>query len=162
MALADPSGTVFGTASGVFGPADWLTVYIQWAEKLAEIQRLTGAYFPLPLEFRPEDQRDMEYARMLLGGEVVQASWSGMAAQPRPETVGNLLGQIEAHGQPFAFAAVQEETLVVVGGQLSLGWVQRVVSAARMSNLDEVRAWYQGGVEEASRSGWNLATKIEA
>jgi hypothetical protein len=31
--------------------------------------------------------------------------------------------------------------------RLPLGWVQRVVSAARMGNLDEVRAWYQAGAE---------------
>jgi len=147
MALTDASGAIFGTASGTFGPADWPTVYIQCAEKLAEIQQLAGAYFPLPLEFRPEDQQDMEYARMLLRGEAVQASWNGMVVQPRAETVSNLLAQIEAHGQPFAFATVQEETLLVAHGQLPLGGVQRVVQAARISNLREVRAWYQAGAE---------------
>ena len=32
-------------------------------------------------------------------------------------------------------------------GQLPLGWVQRAVPAARLSNLDEVRAWYQAGAD---------------
>jgi len=145
MAFADPSGAVFGTASGSFDPGDWPQVYIQCAEKLAEIQELVGTYFPLPLEFRPEDQRDMEYARMLLRGEEVQATWDGMAAQSRADTVGNLLAQIDAQGELFAFVAVQEETLVVAGGQLPLGFVQRWMPVARMSNLDEVRAWYQLG-----------------
>jgi hypothetical protein len=148
MAFTDPNGIVFGAASGAFGPTDWPEVYIKCAERLAEIQELAGAYFALPLEFRPEDQRDMEYARMVLRGEEVRATWSGMAMQSRAETVGNLLAQIDAHGELFAFAAIQEETLVVAGGHLPLGWVQRWMPAARISNLDEVRAWYRAGAKE--------------
>ena len=147
MAFTDPNGAVFGTASGAFGPTDWPDVYIQCAEKLTEIQELAGVYFALPLEFRPEDHRDMEYARMVLRGEEVQATWSGMATQPRAETVGNLLAQIDANGELFAFVAVQEETLVVAGGQLPLGLVQRWMPAAWVSNLDKVRAWYQAGAK---------------
>lgn len=63
QAFTTPGGDVFGTAHGAFEPADWPMAYTQCAEKLAEIQQLAGAYFPLPLEFRPEDQADMEYAR---------------------------------------------------------------------------------------------------
>lgn len=148
IAFADPSGSnVFGTASGSFDPADWPEAYIWCAEKLAEVQQLAGVYFPLPLAFRPEDQRDMEYARMLLHGDAVPAEWSGMAAHPQAETVRNLLDQIDQRGQPFTFATVLEETLEVAGGRLPLGWVQRFVSAARMSNLDEVRAWSAAGAE---------------
>jgi hypothetical protein len=145
MAFADLSGNGFGTAAGSFEPTDWPEAYIRCAERLAEVQQLAGAYFPLPLAFRAEDQRDMEYARMLLLGEVVQAKWSGMAAHPHVETVRNILEQIDIHGQPFVFATVIEETLEVSGGRLPLGWVQRSVSAARMSNLDDVKAWYEAG-----------------
>ena len=145
MAFADPGGAVFGTASGPFGPADWPQAYIQCAERLAEIQELAGASFPLPLEFRPEDQRDMEYARMLLRGEPVQATWSGMTAPLRADTAGNLLAQIDAQGELFAFGAAYQETLVVAGGHLPLGVVQHWMQAARMSNLDDARAWYQAG-----------------
>lgn len=147
IAFTDPNGNVFGTASGAFDPVDWPEIYIQCAEQLAEIQDLAGAYFPLPLAFTPEDQADMDYARMLLRGEEVRASWSGMAAHPQAETVGNLLAQIEAHGQPFALAVEQEETLLVAGGRLPLGVVRHVVPSTRMSNLDQVRAWYQAGAE---------------
>lgn len=147
IGFADPGGNVFGTASGSFDPVDWPEAYIRCAERLAEVQQLAGVYFPLPLAFRPEDQRDMAYARMLLHGEDVQAEWSGMAAHPRAETVRNLLEQVDAHGQPFTFATVLEETLEVAGGRLPLGWVQRFVPAARMSNLDEVRTWYEAGAQ---------------
>ena len=149
MAFADPSGAVLGTASGSFDPAHWSEVYIRWTEKLAEIQQLVGASFPLPIAFRPKDQRDMEYARMLLRGEEVQAAWDGMGAHSRAETVSNLLAQVDAQGELFAFAAVQEETLLVAGGRLPLGLVQRWMPAARISNLDEVRSWYQAGAKGA-------------
>ena len=81
--------------------------------------------FPLPLKFRPEDQRDMEYARMLLLGEKVQATWSGMTAPLPADTAGNLLAQIDAQGELFAFVAEHQETLVVAGGHLPLGVVRR-------------------------------------
>ncbi|MDQ2873496.1 MAG: hypothetical protein M3Y33_01150 [Actinomycetota bacterium] len=145
MAFADPGGAVFGTASGPFGPADWPQVYIQCAEKLAEIQDLAGATFALPVEFRPEDQRDMEYARALLRGEPVQATWSGMTAPLRADAAGNLLAQIDAHGELFTFAAAHQQTLAVAGGHLPLGVVQHWMPAVRMSNLNDVRAWYQAG-----------------
>jgi hypothetical protein len=147
MAFADPDGTVFGTASGSFDPADWPQIYIQCAEKLAEIQELAGASFPLPVEFRPEDQRDMEYARMLLLGEKVQATWSGMTAPLPADTASNLLAQIDAHGELFAFVAEHQETLVVAGGHLPLGVVRRWMPAVRMCNLHDVRAWYQTGAK---------------
>jgi hypothetical protein len=114
MAIADPSGAVFGTASGSFDSADWPQVYIQCAEKLAEIQELAGASFPLPLEFRPEDQRDMEYARMLLRGEDVQATWESMTTQLRVDTASNLLTQIDTQGELFAFVAMHQETLALM------------------------------------------------
>jgi hypothetical protein len=145
MAFTDPGGIVFGTASGSFDPADWPRTYVQCAEKLAEIQELAGASFPLPLEFRPEDQRDMEYARMLLRGEKVQATWSGMTAPLPADTAGNLLAQIDAQGELFAFVAEYQETLVVAGGHLPLGVVRRWMPAVRMRNLDDVRAWYHTG-----------------
>lgn len=147
MAIAEPGGAVFGTASGSFDPADWPHTYIQCAEKLAEIQELAGASFPLPLEFRPEDQRDMEYARMLLVGEEVQATWSGMTAALPADTVRNLLRQVDEHGELFAFIAMHHETLVVAGGHLPLGVVRRWMPAVRMSNLDDVRAWHQTGAK---------------
>jgi hypothetical protein len=143
MAFADPDGTVFGTASGSFDLADWPRTYIQCAEKLAEIQELAGASFPLPLEFRPEDQRDMEYARMLLYGEKVQATWSGMTTPLPADTASNLLAQIDAQGELFAFVAEHHETLVVAGGHLPLGVVRRWMPAVRIRNLDDVRAWDQ-------------------
>ena len=149
MAFADPGGTVFGTASGSFDSADWPRVYIQCAEKLAEIQELAGASFPLPLEFGPDDQRDMEYARMLLRGEKVQATWSGMMAPLPADTASNFLARIDAHGELFAFAADFQETLVVAGGHLPLGVVRRWMPAVQMSNLDDVRAWYQKGAKGA-------------
>ena len=147
MAFADPSGNVFGTASGVFDPADWPEIYIQCAEKLAEVQNLAGAYFPLPLAFTPEEQQDMDYAQILLQREEVRVSWSRMTAHVQAGTVANLLAQIEAHGQPFAFTVEQEETLEVAGGRLPLGLVRHVVLSTQMTNLNEVRAWYDAGAE---------------
>ena len=150
MAFADLDGHDFGTAVGQFGPAEWPETYINCAEKLAEIQQLAGATFPLPLAFAPEDQRDMEYARRILNGEDVQAKWSAMAMRSRAETIRNLLEQIDKHGQPFAFAIVQDETLEVAGGRLPLGWVQRFVPSAQLTNLDEMQAWYAAGGEGAA------------
>ena len=147
MAIADPGGAAFGTASGSFDPADWPQVYIQCAEKLAEIQELAGATFPLPIEFRPEDQRDMEYARMLLAGEEVQATWSGMTQQLPADTVSNLLRQVDEQGELFAFIAMHHETLIVAGGHLPLGVVRRWMPAVRMSNLDDVQAWRRTGAK---------------
>lgn len=147
MAIADPGGAVFGTASRFFDPADWPQVYIQCAEKLAEIQELAGATFPLPIEFRPEDQRDMEYARMLLAGEEVQATWSGMTQQLPADTASNLLRQVDEQGELFAFIAMHHETLIVAGGHLPLGVVRRWMPAVRMSNLDDVQAWRRTGAK---------------
>ncbi len=145
MAIADPGGTVFGTASGSLDPADWPRAYIECAEKLARVQELAGASFALPLEFRPEDQRDMEYARMLLCGETVHATWSGMTSALPADTASNLLRQIDAQGDLFAFVALHQETLVVAGGHVPLGVVQRWMPVVRMSNLDDVRAWHRTG-----------------
>jgi hypothetical protein len=143
VAFADPGGKVFGIASGRLNSADWPEAYIKCAENLAEVQRLTGAYFPLPEAFSPDDQRDMEYARMILSGGIVDAQWNSMTVRLKIDTVRNLLEQIDSHGQPFAFAAVQEETVFVAGGQLPMGWVQRSVPSAKLSNLREVRKWYE-------------------
>ena len=147
MAITDPGGAVFGTASGSFDPEDWPQAYIQCAEKLAEIQELAGASFPLPLEFRPEDQRDMEYARMLLTGQAVHATWSGMTAVLPPNTASNLLRQSDEQGGLFAFMALHNETLIVAGGHLPLGVVRRWMPAVAISNLDHVRAWRRKGAK---------------
>lgn len=147
IAIADPGGLVFGTASGSFDPADWPPAYIQCAEKLAEVQALAGAPFPLPLTFRPEDPRDMEYARMLLTGQPVHATWSAMTSALPPDTAVNLLTQSDENGGLFAFIAMHHETLLVAGGHLPLGVVRRWMPAVQIGNMDHVRAWQRQGAK---------------
>ena len=147
MAITDPGGAVFGVASDSFDSEGWPQAYIQCAEMLAEIQELAGASFPLPLEFRPEDQRDMGYAHMLLTGQAVHATWSGMTAILPPDTAGNLLRQSDKQGELFAFMALHNETLIVANGHLPLGVVRRWMPTVAISNLDHVRAWYLKGAE---------------
>ncbi len=69
MTITDPAGNIIVTSSGAFGPATWPERYIQCAETLAEVQQLSGTSFPLPVAFTAEDQRDLHYARAVLGGE---------------------------------------------------------------------------------------------
>lgn len=140
MAVTDPAGNIIAISSGSFGPGTWPEAYIRCAETLAEVQQLTGTAFPLPLQFTPEDQRDMDYARAILRGEDVQAQWSGMIAPLAAPAVDNMLAQIEQHGHPFSLAAATPETLQVAGGQLPLGPVLHIMHSARIANLDEVRA----------------------
>ncbi len=141
MAITDPAGNILATSSGSFGPATWPEGYIRCAETLAELQRLAGAAFPLPLAFTPEDQRDMDYARAILRGDDVQAQWNGMIAPLAAPAVDNLLAQIDEHGHPCSLYLATPETLRVAGGQLPLGMVLHVMHSTRIANLDEVRAW---------------------
>jgi hypothetical protein len=141
MAITDPAGNIIVTSSGPFGPATWPERYIECAETLAKVQQLTGTSFPLPRAFTAEDQRDLHYARAVLGGEDVQAQWSGMIAPLAAPAVDNLLAQIEQHGNPFSFTAATPETLQAAGGRLPLGLVVHIMHSTRIANLDEVRAW---------------------
>lgn len=145
MAITDQAGNIITTSSGAFGPASWPERYIRCVELLAEIQQLTGTPFPFPAAFTAEDQRDMHYARTILHGEDVHAQWSGLISPLAGPVVDNLLAQVDQHGERFMFALAVPETLAVAGGQLPLGSVLHIMHSTRIANLDEVRAWRQGG-----------------
>lgn len=107
--------------------------------ELTEVQELADAFFPLPLEFRPEDQQDMEYTRMLLRGEQVQEGYDDTV---QADTASKLLTQVDTQGELFAFAASNRNPYSS-WRHLALGFVQRWMPTVQMSNLDDVRTWDQ-------------------
>jgi len=145
MAFTDLSGIVFGTGSGAFSPGDFPEDYIRCAEKLAEVQQLAGAFFPLPPSFTAEDQYRMDYAQVLLHGGEAHVTWDGAVNQCRADTVRFLLEQSEETGEVFTFVHRTQEILQVAGGQIPLGWVMQIAHSTRITNLREVRAWYELG-----------------
>jgi hypothetical protein len=147
MAFTDLSGHVFGTGSGAFGPSDWPADYIRCAEALAEVQELAGAFFPLPPEFTPEDQYNIDYARTLLRGEDAHITWGGATAQLDAAAVESLLEGINETGEVFTFFCRTQETIHIGGGQLPLGWVMQTAHSTRITNLEDVRAWYRASTD---------------
>ena len=145
MAFTDPSGHVFGVGSGAFGPRDWPEDYIQCAETLAEIQQLAGSFFPLPPAFTAEDQYDMDYARTVLRGEDAHVTWNGAVADCEADQVRFLLEEMQQTGETFSLCHRNQETLDVAGGQLYLGWVMQIAHSTRITNIENVRAWYAAG-----------------
>jgi hypothetical protein len=147
VAFTDLSGVVFGTGSGAFGSEDFPEDYIRCAEALAEIQQLAGAFFPLPPSFTPEDQYCMEYAGVLLRGEDAHVTWNGAVSQCTADVVRFLLEQSDETGEVFSFFHRAQETLQVAGGQIPLGWVMQIAHSTRITNIKDVRAWYEAGAE---------------
>jgi hypothetical protein len=147
MAFTDLSGHVFGAGSGAFGPSDWPADHIRCAEALAEVQELAGAFFALPPDFTAEDQYNIDYARTLLHGEDAHITWSGAPAQLDAAAVMFFLEGINQTGEVFTFFRWTEETVQVGGEQLPVGWVMRIAHSTRITNLADVRAWYEAGAE---------------
>jgi hypothetical protein len=147
MAFTDLRGNVLGVGSGAFGPTDWPADYIRCAEALAEVQQLAGAFFPLPPDFTAEDQYNTDYARTLLHGEDAHITWSGATARLDAAAVKSLLEGINETGEVFTFFSRIQETVQIGEGQLPVGWVMQIAHSTRITNLEDVRAWYEAGAE---------------
>ena len=144
MAFTDLSGKVFGAGSGMFGPSDWPANYVRCAKALAEIQELAGAFFPLPSAFTLEDQHNIDYARTLLRGEDAHITWSGATAWLDCGAIRSLLERINGADKDFSLLCRTQETVKIGSGQVLLGWVMQTAHSARITNLEDVLAWYRG------------------
>jgi hypothetical protein len=147
MAVTDPAGNIIVAGSGFFGTGPWPEAYIQCAELMAEVQALSGTAFPLPAAFSPQDQNDLTYARAILRGEIIHGEWTDFTASLSAAAVDGVLKQAGPQGGQFALAFAAPQTITVAGGQVPLGGVLQVAPAARIINLDEVRAWRQGSAD---------------
>jgi hypothetical protein len=147
MAVTDPAGNIIVAGSGFFGTGPWPEAYIQCAELMAEVQALSGTAFPLPAAFSPQDQDDLAYARAILRGEVIHGEWTDFTASLPAAAVDGMLKQAGPQGSQFMLAFAATQTITVAGGQVPLGGVLQIAPAARIINLDEVRAWRQGSAD---------------
>ena len=141
MAIADPGGTVFGTASGSFDPADW-------PRHISSARRS----WPKSRNWPAPHSRCRWSSALKISG-----TWSTpgccSAEKPfrqlerddgrlcRPIRPATSCGRSTRRGICSPSWSLHQETLVVAGGHLPLGVVRRWMPAVRMSNLDDVRAW---------------------
>ena len=85
---------------------------------LAQLQEVTGRYFPVPESLSDRDIADVRDANRLLAGEIVEDNWTRFVVSGAPDRVPDLLEAIQRPGQLDAMSTMY---LHLGGHEIPLG-----------------------------------------
>jgi len=134
--------------------------YVRLVSDLARLQRETNTYFAMPPLFSQEDLREIAEGLELLDGKEVELSWRKASFDLTVTEPERFLTALNDREDGMAFFIDGQGEVSVAGHTVPLGSIRTYSPAARITNLEEVRAALLSA--HAEDEGFSVQVELEA